>query len=98
MKVGSYSRYLLEPAEGDKFTALLTLPKGNHEFTVASEDWKTVDLGSIGIDAGTDDGVPQMVCSAGANLTPTVAEPARYRPTLDTTGGTSMQLSVSKVQ
>ena len=88
----------LEPAVGDKFTAMVSLPKGSYQFKVASEDWKTVDLGSIGSDANTNDGAPHAVGTAGGNLVLTVAEPARYRVTLDTGGGTTLQLSVNKMQ
>lgn len=87
----------LEPADGGKLTAVLTLTKGSYQFKVASEDWKAVDLGNIGSDADTSDGAPHAVGTAGENLVLTVTEPARYRVTLDASGGATLQLSVNKM-
>lgn len=88
----------LEPADDGKLSALVTLPKGTYKFKVASEDWKAVDLGSIGSDANTSDGTPHAIGPAGEDLMLTVAEPSNYRVTLDSNGSGTLQLSVSKVQ
>jgi CubicO group peptidase (beta-lactamase class C family) len=87
----------LEPTDGGKLSAMVQLAKGSYQFKVASEDWKRVDLGSIGSDANTDDGAPHAVGTAGEKLMLKVAEPSRYRVTLETNNGTTLLLSVNRV-
>lgn len=92
------TRTRLEPDAAGQLSAMLSLAKGSYEFKVASEDWKTVNLGSIGSDANVDDGAPRAVGTAGENLLLTVAEPARYRVTLDISAGTLLHVSLNKVR
>ncbi len=75
------------------YTATVKLDKGDYQFKVASEDWKTVDLGS------TDSkplaaGAAATLYRSGENLNLSVASPSQYTFKVDASAG-QPQVSIS---
>jgi hypothetical protein len=75
------------------YSATVNLDKGDYQFKVASEDWKTVDLG------GTDSkpmaaGAAATLYRSGENLNLSVASPSQYTFKVDASAG-QPQVSVS---
>jgi CubicO group peptidase (beta-lactamase class C family) len=75
------------------YTATVKLEKGDYQFKVASEDWKTVDLG------GSESkplaaGAAATLARAGENINLSVASPSTYTFKVDASGG-QPRMSVS---
>lgn len=67
------------------YTTTVKLDKGDYQFKVASEDWKTVDLG------GSESkplaaGIVAMLARAGENINLSVASPSTYTFKVDASG------------
>jgi CubicO group peptidase (beta-lactamase class C family) len=78
------------------YAATVTLDKGDYQFKLASEDWKTVDLGGTDSKALTS-GAQATLYRAGENLSLSVDSPSRYIFRIDATAA-QPQLSVSAQQ
>jgi len=63
------------------YSATVKLEKGDYEFKVASEDWKTVDLGGSGKPVAA--GMPAALALRGDNMKLSVSAPASYQFKLD---------------
>ncbi|GAB2871104.1 hypothetical protein GCM10027277_45600 [Pseudoduganella ginsengisoli] len=86
----------LAPAGNSAYSVTVPLAAGSHVFKVASEDWKTVDLGSTGMDASVGDSAPHVVGIAGENMTLSVQQAGDYCFTLSAANG-RLTLSVRRL-
>lgn len=70
------------------------LSAGPHEFKLASEDWRTIDLGASGMKMGVEPGKPVPLQTGGGNLTLEVGTAGTFRFELDALGH---QLTVLRI-
>jgi CubicO group peptidase (beta-lactamase class C family) len=75
------SRFI--PSGPGLFTLRAELERGNHEFKLASADFKTIDFGAVFRDEAITPGQPKKLEALGANITLTLQEGGVYGFTLD---------------
>jgi hypothetical protein len=66
------------------YEVTLELEAGITQFKIASEDWRTVDLGAAGFDQSITYGNAKSLSLSGQNITLAVQQAGRYRFTLNT--------------
>lgn len=74
----------MEPVDLQQYSATLSLPAGQHEFKLGSQDWQSVDLGGQGDAPALVPGRKAVLTRSGANLVLKVERAGRYRFVLDT--------------
>ncbi|HEX8667706.1 MAG TPA: serine hydrolase [Allosphingosinicella sp.] len=76
----------LAPAGDGALAAEIPLAAGDYQFKLASEDWRSADLGASGTEAIAPDAGALALVPHGGNVRLTVPTPARYRFELRTAG------------
>lgn len=79
----------------DHYSARIALTKGNYEFKVGSEDWKTIDFGGSGANEAIAMGSAKTLREGGENLVLEVRQPATYKFTVNATNPLSPVLIVT---
>lgn len=85
---------LLATGEGH-YSARIALTKGNYEFKVGSEDWKTIDFGGSGVNEAIAMGSAKTLREGGENLMLEVRQPTTYKFTVNVTNPLSPVLIVT---
>jgi len=85
---------LLAIGEGH-YSARIALTKGDYEFKVGSEDWKTIDFGGSGANEAIAMGSAKTLREGGENLMLEVRQPATYKFTVNVTNPLSPVLMVT---
>lgn len=88
----------LRPAGKDSRSTELSLRAGTYQLKVASEDWKTVDLGTSEPVKMAPEGAPVELQFLGSNIDLAITEPGKYRFTLTGFRAGEPTLSIRRAQ